>query len=94
MGFTQKEKNEIYRVLTKKAPKAAICTICGKVDWTMQDGFIFLPIQTDLKKLTVGGKGIPFILLECKNCGNTHLLNVILLGLGHLFEEKKGERVG
>ena len=48
--------------------------------------FVYLTLQPDFGGVYVGGTGgLPSVALVCSNCGNTHLLNLVVLGLGHLF---------
>jgi len=56
------------------------CALCGKIQWHVIDGFVFLPTPKQPSKVVAGGRGMPVLPLVCGNCGNTHLLNLFMLG--------------
>ena len=65
---------------------AGRCPLCGNQRWTLANGFVYVTLQPDFGGVYVGGTGgLPSVALVCTNCGNTHLLNLVTLGLGHLF---------
>ncbi|MFC2069180.1 hypothetical protein ACFLTP_09290 [Chloroflexota bacterium] len=49
-------------------------------------------IQKDVKQIKLKGPFLPCIPVTCTNCGNTHLLNLITLGLKDLVEKKEREK--
>ena len=61
------------------------CPLCGNLKWTLVEGFVYVTLQPDFAGTYVGTGGLPSVALVCANCGNTHLLNLVVLGLGHLF---------
>lgn len=62
------------------------CPLCGNLKWTLVDGFVYLTLQQDFAGVYIGGSGgLPSVAIVCTNCGNTHLLNLVTLGLGHYF---------
>ena len=62
------------------------CQLCGKNDWQIQNNpaFVFI-VASDLghASLLHGGNqdGIPFVVMACKNCGNTLFINSMILEL-------------
>ena len=93
MAFTNEEHERIMAALKERAPKPGNCTICGNDDWEVSDEFVALVPQGNTKKLKLTGAFLPFVLATCSNCGNTHLINLITLGLRDLFEERKEEKI-
>ena len=93
MAFTQEELERIVAVLREKAPNPGNCTICGNDNWEVGEEFIALVLQGDAKSLKLAGSFLPCIPVTCSKCGNTHLLNLITLGLRDLVEKKEEKRV-
>lgn len=87
MPFTPQDKERIIAAIKEKAPQFGRCVICGQANWSLQDGFVTPTLQSNLKSVTLGGTVLPSIALTCSNCGNTHLLNVIVLGLRDLLDK-------
>ncbi|MFC1984992.1 hypothetical protein ACFLUW_01140 [Chloroflexota bacterium] len=93
MAFTKDEQKLILAALEKKVPKPENCPICGNENWNVGDSMVALVVQGNAKKLNITGPIMPCIPVTCANCGNTHLLNLIGLGLRDLVEEKKREKI-
>jgi len=89
VSFTEKERNEIIAALTAKVPNPPPCAICGRQQWMVQKKYIVLLLQEDINNLTLEGQSLPCAAIICSNCGNTHLLNLFMLGLKHLVESKE-----
>ncbi len=64
----------------RKAPTAN-CVICGFDEWSF-GVYHLLPSSLDPQKRPdlFGGSLAPYVAIVCGNCGNTHLLNLLLLG--------------
>ncbi len=92
MSFSEEDRAKIVAAITKRVPKIGVCPICGNPDWQFQDGFIRIVVQKDIRNISLGGQNYPCVVIICKNCGNTHLLNLITLGLGDLIGEKDVEK--
>lgn len=93
MAFTKEELERIMAALKEKVPKPENCPICGNEDWNVGDNLVAVVLQEDAKQLKLTGSILPCIPVTCSNCGNTHLLNLIILGLRDLVvkEEKRAE---
>lgn len=88
MKSTEESRALIIDVLAKRgAPKA--CPLCQtQIGWTISEGFVTLLVHDDpLKIQMASGKGLPCAVLLCDNCGNTHLINLVKLGLQDLLRE-------
>jgi len=88
MKFSEEVGQKIVAALRQRLPnqKLSPCAICGTNAWFINKGYVRLSIQEDLLGAVLGGKAFPMIALICTNCGNTHLLNLKVLGLGELAE--------
>lgn len=81
MAITSGQKHRILRALKERVPDTVTCPLCHHSRWALSEGFYLLVVQDDPAVVHLGGKGLPLIALTCENCGNTHLLNALLLGL-------------
>jgi hypothetical protein len=58
--------------------------MCGVLNmgWTLVDGYVAPLVQDEPSGLfALGGKTLPCVAISCNSCGNTHLLNLLTLGL-------------
>jgi hypothetical protein len=78
-------REEIYSriigLLEEKASKPSQCSFCGSNNWMVAKGYAFLPLTPNPKKPRISGAGFPFLPVMCRQCGNTHLINLLLLGV-------------
>jgi len=88
MKFTPEVGKEIIAALTAKLPdkKLRPCAVCNALSWQLLDAFITLTISDEPQLVQLGGNIMPNTVLVCRNCGNTHLLNLNALGLTHLLK--------
>jgi len=89
--WTPEEQAAIERAIQAAVPELRACSFCGKrAGYTLADGFVFLSTN---RRPAAGGDGqrLPSIALICRTCGNTTLLNAIVLGLQHLLSASKPE---
>ena len=87
MKLTPESKERIARAVNERLPAIGSCSLCGHTQWVLGDGITLHAVQQETKGHSLGGPGMPCIPLVCGNCGNTHFLNLLRLGLGDLFEE-------
>lgn len=82
--------DKVLRAVRQKAKKDLVCVVCGSTTWGV-DERVFEVRAYSGGNLVIGGSGgiLPLVAISCTNCGNTHLLNAIALGLMN----KKGELV-
>lgn len=88
MALTEKEQTQILERIKERAPHIETCPVCGNHTWQVQDNYILIPAPQEAGRTTLGESGLPCIPILCSNCGNTLLLNLIILGLRHLVENK------
>ena len=48
-----------------------------------------LPIQPSGGEIPIGGPSVPCVGIICENCGNSHLINMHVLGLKHIIDALK-----
>jgi hypothetical protein len=78
-------RDEIYQRLLDKlkevSPNPGRCVFCGNNYWTPQGEYISLVLQASPRggRLS-GGKALPLVPVSCTKCGNTHLINLLVLG--------------
>jgi len=78
---TDKEIQErIIAALKAKMGGTPNCPICGHNVWSVGNRYVTLSVTKNPSQSTLGGENYPLIPLICSNCGNTHLLNLLILG--------------
>jgi hypothetical protein len=81
--YTKAAAEKIVEALKQQGATRA-CALCGKGPWALADAFYFLTAQQDLPNVSVGSPGMPLAAMVCENCGNTVLINMLILGLEEL----------
>ncbi len=87
MALKKEAREQISQAVNAHADSMRACAVCGHKAWTLADGMLTLPVRDSLDVLNSGDRVLPSAAIVCDNCGNTHLLNLLVLGLGHLLEE-------
>lgn len=87
--LSEEAKGRILSAITSLVP-APQCSLCHDEEFTLADGFIFLPLVREASAWmqlfgVSGDKGLPCVAFVCKTCGNTYLINLHQLGLTELF---------
>ncbi len=79
--FTEKEVNQIIKRFNEVAPEAK-CSLCGKDDFGVLTGVISLELQEVYPSFFEKQKkgDLPCAALVCKTCGNTFLINLLIIG--------------
>jgi hypothetical protein len=77
---------KIQRALVEKTGGSRPCSFCGQNKWILETRFVRLPVTRDPKVYqTDENCGFPYQPICCGTCGNTHFINLIVLG--HPTEE-------
>ena len=91
MKFSKDVERVILDTFVARLPeKQLICPLCRQKNWILSNGFVLLPTQEESDTITnVGMRGLVLAALSCTNCGNTHLLNLLVLPevIAHLKQE-------
>jgi hypothetical protein len=82
----------------KLGTRVTACPLCGGLKWGMEKGFVNLRVDPEItSSLVVGGPVYPVVLLTCKECGETRMVNINVLlgpeGLQELERVKKGGNI-
>lgn len=96
MKFTDEVLKKITAALVERLPGKRLgnCSVCGVAKWRIADVFVALEatkrltLQEEEKEkslLHADEHVFPSAVLLCTNCGNTHLMNLFILGLQELF---------
>lgn len=86
----QEQKERVAQVLREKwKGQVAPCPMCRATHWTVGDGLVSQPMQEPGGGFQIGGPTLECLALICNNCGNTQLLNALVLGLGDLVETEQ-----
>jgi hypothetical protein len=85
-NFSPAERAEIVARINERTKNHPIlCPVCGQVgSYVLGDGFTFLVVQYTNQQVKLAGDGMPCLALTCRVCGNTLLINLLILGLPHL----------
>jgi len=95
MLLQEEQKIKIQKALNEHLGTAGnplVCPMCGQNKFTMTDGYFMSIVQSDLKKLELGGVSIPTVSIICNNCGfvSQHAMGV----LGLLPKKSQGKKKG
>ncbi len=65
----------------KAAGVNAPCPRCRNTNFTLMDGYITHPIQSDFQSFNIGGPSLPAVMTVCNQCGflAQHALGVLNL---------------
>lgn len=82
---TPEDSARILQAIQERVPNVAPCAVCGTRNFTLGEGFVRLDLsELHSSAIRIGGPALPSVALVCQNCGNTILLNLIVLGLTDL----------
>ena len=80
---TKEEINQqvIARISARTGPDKP-CALCGHNDWGVHDQFVTIPVTSDpdSTSIMIESPMLPSAIYFCLNCGNTHFLNLLVLG--------------
>lgn len=88
--LTEAQKRRVMKAISERFGQnkaGPICPICGQTQWGLQaGGLVHLTLQSpSVQGVVLGGPQLPNIALVCEVCGNTHLLNLFVLGVADVF---------
>ncbi|HRZ28570.1 MAG TPA: hypothetical protein P5295_17300 [Spirochaetota bacterium] len=89
MKLTNEQRSKLIEKLNSFGP-APECPICKSKTWSLSDS-LFEIREFHEGGLKLGGGIIPLVPLTCTKCGNTNLLNAVILELidPHKKEDQK-----
>jgi hypothetical protein len=80
-------KQEIYErisklLMEKSGGAAKPCSVCGQIQWMVADKYVRFHATRDPNQFsTESGIGFPIQPVICGHCGNTHFINLLVLGI-------------
>jgi hypothetical protein len=90
--WTPEEQAVIEKAIQAQVPELRTCPFCGKrAGFTLADDFVFLSTTRQPSVFGGGGQSLPSIALICRKCGNTMLLNAVVLGLQSLLPTSRSK---
>jgi len=82
MQTRQQATAKVLQRVNERIGRARSCAVCGHTDWAVDSAVVNLSLSNNPHiGLVIGGAQMPTVPLVCKHCGNTHLLNLLVLGL-------------
>ena len=90
--MTEEKKRIIADALSRRLGKL-VCPMCHQSRYTLIDGYVSDPIQDDYKKVVLGARMIPSVMLVCNHCGHIDRFALGVLGFieGDNTEKSKEE---
>lgn len=89
MALTTHQQERVLQTIRDRIGGDIRCPLCGRSNWIFTEGVAVISAHETLNDLAVPDRGLPALPLVCRQCGNTHFLNIFALGLGDLFENVK-----
>jgi hypothetical protein len=88
MKWTKEVEQRVLNAIAAKMPNLHVgaCSICGTTNWVLANSYIMISVQDELSSFAIGGPSLPSVAIICQNCGNTHLMNLRMLGLDDLLK--------
>lgn len=83
--FTPEIANQIIAELNDRGA-ARNCPLCNSYDWVIATGYTRLYFYGQPGLAHLFGQQMPLVALTCNVCGNTHLINLLTIGLGRLWQ--------
>ncbi len=77
--LTQNEKETVRAWLVRW--KIRPCPVCGNQNWTIGDHLVQPVTLGAGQSLMLGGLGYPQVMVISNECGYTHLLNAVIVGV-------------
>jgi formate dehydrogenase maturation protein FdhE len=87
MKYSKEVHDRILVALSSRLPgkKLGNCPICGELKWNIASAFVAITTTVEPQQITLGPNAWPCVILYCTNCGNSHFLNLVVLGLQELL---------
>jgi ribosomal protein S27AE len=79
-GMDDAEQKKVIAALEKAGARLP-CPRCGNTQFSLLDGYINNPIQSNLSGIFIGGPSIPAVVVACTKCGylSQHALGALNL---------------
>jgi len=80
MASNEEIVQRIIQKLSDKTGPMRPCSLCGHAAWTVGNQYVVVSLSPQPTQSRLGGPVYPTIGVICSHCGNTHLLNLLILG--------------
>lgn len=80
MAETAIDSQSVIRELTQRGATKP-CARCGGKQFSVEQGFVAMPVQTTFKSFSLGGLTIPAVVVVCNQCGAITLHSLGALGM-------------
>jgi hypothetical protein len=84
MAAKQEVWEKINKALNERTGGQKPCPVCGETAWYMADAFFVMPVGKNPTAMQFGPASMPLLPVVCTHCGNTNLLNLMVLGFTDL----------
>lgn len=86
MALTAEQQDRVLQTIKERIGGDIKCPLCGRTAWIFTEGVTVISAQATFDSAAIPDQGLPALPLVCRQCGNTHFLNVFALGLADLFK--------
>lgn len=80
MPSKQEVVEKITAALNERTGGQKPCVVCGQTKWIVVPKFVVATVGNDPQQVMLGGQSMPLVPVVCTNCGNTNLINLLVLG--------------
>lgn len=84
-------QEKLIKLLNEKW-KGISCPYCQSTQWNVDPAIMTTIEVSEDKGMQLGGRFMPFITVTCGNCGNTVLVNSLVLGCLDGVDNNKEEK--
>ena len=71
-------RDKLLKTINEKRKKKN-CPMCGNNDWTIDNNMRAMVGIDENKSIQLGGQIIPVVTITCRECGNTILVNPLII---------------
>ena len=83
--LTNDDRKRVLQWISEKAPLIGKCPTCSQRNWGLLEHFVQHQIFYPDGNIRIGGGvAYPAVALICGNCGNTQLINAVMMNLPSL----------
>jgi hypothetical protein len=80
--LSPEESNKVLEIVNNKWKKGIPCELCGSVSQWLIGSYVVSPVMLENGKgFLLGGQTLPSVPVFCKTCGNTKLINALIMNI-------------
>jgi len=84
MATAEEVLAKVTAALRERVGDERPCVVCGHTAWVVSTRFVVLTAQLNPLSRGMRKEAFPLLPVVCTHCGNTHLLNLRVLGFSDL----------